>query len=262
MPLPVLLMVMTMSLGRSPQPDEARLFELINNERVARHIPPLSWDPALSRLARLHAMDMRAAGRVSHHSTADGADFAERLARTDYRASAAAENVALDRDVASAHRGLMNSPGHRANILNPALTAVGIGIERGGDQSIYVAEDFASRLDDVNDAEALLRVREALFRARSRSATGPFEEDRDLSRRLAATLRQLVASDSVRADPAAGFGAGWIFAWTAPELSTLPRDAAARASDANAYALAVKFGKTRSYPFGTWWIVLALRDSR
>jgi len=40
----------------------------------------------------------------------------------------AAENLALHPSVESAHQGLMNSPGHRANILNPNLTEIGIGI--------------------------------------------------------------------------------------------------------------------------------------
>ena len=255
--------VLAFSIAAADRPgaDEATLLGLVNAERAAHHLASLRWDPDLAMLARLHAADMRGAGRISHHSTADGADFSARLARTDYRASAAAENVALDNDVAHAHRGLMNSPGHRANILNPELTAIGIGIVKSRDGEIYLVEDFATTLAGLTDDEAAGRVRAALAEARRRAKAAPLEEDREVSRRLAGVVEHLVAADSVRADTAGGFNEGWVFTYTSMDPSSLPKDAAARTARARGYALAVAFRKTRSYPFGTWWIVLALNGA-
>src|SRR5262245_16677677 len=89
---------------------ERRMLDLVNAERSKRGRRRREWDQDLARLARLHAEDMRKAGRISHASR-DGTTYEGRLARGGYRASAAAENVALDRDVEHAHEGLMQSPG-------------------------------------------------------------------------------------------------------------------------------------------------------
>jgi hypothetical protein len=261
-----ILLVLSMAAADKPGgaqagDDEAMLLGLVNGERGSLHLAPLRWDADLARLARLHAADMRAAGRISHHSTADGADFSGRLARTAYRASAAAENVALDSDVAHAHRGLMNSPGHRANILNPELTAIGIGIVKSPDGAMYLVEDFATSLARITDEEAAARVRAAVATARRRAKSAPLEEDREVSGRLAAVVDRLAAADSVHADTAGGFSEGWVFTYTSMDPSTLPRDAASKVAKARGYALAVSFRKSRSYPFGTWWIVLALNGA-
>ena len=241
-------------------PEESRLLRLMNQERAALRLAPLRWDAELTRLARLHAADMRDTGTISHHSSADGADFAARLGRTDYRASRAAENVALDSDVDHAHRGLMNSPGHRANILEPALTAAGVGILRGRDGALYVVEDFATPLPEMTDREAAAKVRASVQRARAGGGRPPLEEDLTLSRELEASVRRLIAADSVVARSQEGFAAGWVLAYTAIDPSSLPQDAAVKAGKARAYALAMRFAKSRSYPFGVWWVVLALKQ--
>ena len=54
----------------------------------------------------------------------------------------AGENLALAPTLQIAHTGLMNSPGHRANILNPAFGRVGIGIMTGGRRGIMVSQEF------------------------------------------------------------------------------------------------------------------------
>ena len=62
------------------------------------------------------------------------------------------------------------------------------------------------------------------------------------------------------ADASAGFPAGWLFTFTTSDPSSLPKGAASKAARAKSYALAVAFSKSPSYPFGTWWVVLALRS--
>jgi len=236
---------------------------LINQERTAGRLGQVAWDPALADLARRHAADMRSMEKVTHHSGSDGADFAARLGRTDYRASHAAENVALDMDVTRAHAALMKSPGHRANILNPNLTAVGVGIVRARDGAAYIVEDFATPLSMMSDREAADKVRDAVAREhRARNAPDKLnvlEEDRGLSRDLQAAVRTMVDRDSVTPEKGWGFESGWVFTYTAADASRLPADAAKRMPSARAFAVAVTFSKSRSYPFGTWWVVIALK---
>jgi len=251
------------SASSSPSPDEARLVRLINRERAEARLGLLAWDHALAGLARLHAADMRSMEKVTHHSGADDADFATRLARTEYRASHAAENVALDMDLSRAHAALMKSPGHRANILNPSLTAVGVGIVRARDGAAYIVEDFATPLARISDREAADMVRDAVTREH-RAGNGPrkvsvLEEDRALSRELLAAVRSMVEQDSVTPRKGWGFEAGWVFTYTSADPAKLPLDAARKVSGARTYAVAVTFSKSRSYPFGTWWVVVALK---
>jgi uncharacterized protein YkwD len=54
----------------------------------------------------------------------------------------AGENLALAQTLAIAHTGLMHSPGHRANILNPAYHRVGIGIIEGGVHGLMISQEF------------------------------------------------------------------------------------------------------------------------
>jgi uncharacterized protein YkwD len=56
----------------------------------------------------------------------------------------AGENIALAQSLSIAHNGLMNSPGHRANILNPAFGHVGIGILDGGMFGLMISQEFSN----------------------------------------------------------------------------------------------------------------------
>lgn len=243
-----------------PTAEEKLLLDLVNVERTTRGLKPLAWDGMLSHLARLHTDDMRNVHHASHHSTKDGADYAKRLARTPYRARVAAENVAYNADVVKAHRALMNSPGHRRNILDPELTTLGTAVmtEPGSDW-IYVCEDFATPISWVSDSEARSRMAASLTKARS--GVGPLQEDRALSDRLGEELERMISAGSVREGVGSGFGPGWSMAFTSMDPSVPPASALARAKDADGYAVAVSFRKTPKYPFGTYWAILFLKGT-
>ncbi|MFZ5822989.1 MAG: CAP domain-containing protein [Bacillota bacterium] len=57
----------------------------------------------------------------------------------------AGENIAGNASVSGAHRALMNSPGHRANILSTKYTHIGIGIQQGGDYGMMFTQMFVGR---------------------------------------------------------------------------------------------------------------------
>ncbi|KKR60955.1 MAG: hypothetical protein UT99_C0004G0001, partial [Candidatus Curtissbacteria bacterium GW2011_GWA2_40_31] len=75
--------------------------------------------------------DMFKRGYFSHYSP-EGKDVGDRLEDSSINYSLAGENLALAPDVIRAHNGLMNSEGHRRNILDPAFSKIGIGAIDGG----------------------------------------------------------------------------------------------------------------------------------
>lgn len=125
-----------------PRPElEARMLELVNQEREKEGRRPLRADPDATEVARAHSRDMFARGYFSH-VTPEGSDPFDRMRRGGVRFLLAGENLALAPTLELAHRGLMNSPGHRANILRPGFGRVGIGILDGGRRGLMVTQNF------------------------------------------------------------------------------------------------------------------------
>lgn len=125
-----------------PRPDlEATMLGLVNKDRVAGGLKPLAPDPELTEVARRHSADMFARGYFAH-DTPEGRNPFDRMRAANVRFVTAGENLALAPTVPVAHRGLMNSPGHRANILQTQFGRVGIGIMDGGIRGLMISQEF------------------------------------------------------------------------------------------------------------------------
>jgi len=125
-----------------PRPElEAKMLELVNEERVTAGLRPLAPDPELTQVARQHSTDMFARGYFAH-VTPEGRDPFERMREANVRFLTAGENLALAPTLQIAHTGLMRSPGHRANILQRDFGRVGIGIMDGGIHGLMVTQEF------------------------------------------------------------------------------------------------------------------------
>ncbi len=125
-----------------PRPElEAEMLELVNRERAAVGLKPLAPDPELLEVARAHSADMFARGYFAH-VTPEGRNPFDRIREAGYAFRTAGENLALAPTLSVAHTGLMNSPGHRANILRPEFGRVGIGIMDGGMRGLMVTQNF------------------------------------------------------------------------------------------------------------------------
>ena len=109
---------------------EAQMLALVNQARVANGLPVFTLDPALIEVARRNSADMVARGYFSHINP-EGLDPFARMAAAGITYTSAAENIAWAGDTTLAHEALMNSPSHRANLLNPKLARIGIGIGIG-----------------------------------------------------------------------------------------------------------------------------------
>jgi len=111
--------------------DEQLMVNLVNQERNKAGISPLSIDLELARVARFKSKEMIDQNYFSHQSPTYGTPF-EMMKKFAINYKAAAENIACNQNVNDAHTALMESPGHRKNILDPKYTHVGIGIVKGG----------------------------------------------------------------------------------------------------------------------------------
>jgi len=124
------------------RPDlEAQMLAMVNEERRAAGLKPVAADPELTGVGRAHSADMFARGYFAHVSP-DGLDPFERMRRAGVTYRTAGENLALAPTLKIAHTGLMNSPRHRDNILNPDFGRLGIGIMDSGNRGIMVSQEF------------------------------------------------------------------------------------------------------------------------
>ena len=125
-----------------PRPDlEAAMLELVNQEREKAGLKLLVADPELVPVARSHSTDMFSRGYFAH-DTPEGLSPFDRMKGANVRFLTAGENLALAPTLQVAHNGLMNSPGHRANILNRDFGRVGIGIMDGGMRGLMISQEF------------------------------------------------------------------------------------------------------------------------
>jgi uncharacterized protein YkwD len=112
---------------------ESRSAQLINEARRAEGLAALPVDPLLSDIARRHSEDMRDRGYFGHVDP-NGHGFSDRLIEGGVAFSLVGENLARvgsSPDPASlAHDAFLGNPGHRANMLNPEFTEVGVGVAR------------------------------------------------------------------------------------------------------------------------------------
>ena len=120
---------------------ESEMLILVNGEREKHGLKPLKADPEIAVAARKHSADMFARGYFSHVSP-EGINPFQRIKAENVVFITAGENLALAQTLAIAHQGLMNSPGHRANILRPAFGRLGIGILDGGIYGLMITQNF------------------------------------------------------------------------------------------------------------------------
>ena len=124
--------------------DEKNMIELVNKERANRGLSPLQVDMKLEDVARTKAQDMVNNHYFSHNSPTYGSPF-QMMKSFGINYQAAAENIAQNRTVEAGHEMLMNSSGHRANILNPSFTHVAIAVVDGGNYGKTFVQMFVKK---------------------------------------------------------------------------------------------------------------------
>ncbi|MEU3413649.1 sigma-70 family RNA polymerase sigma factor [Streptomyces sp. NPDC006658] len=129
----------------APAGTVAQVVALVNKERAAAGCGPVTEDPQLERAAQGHSDDMAARGFFDH-ANPDGAGPGERVTAAGYRWSTYGENIARGQQSPQAVMdSWMNSPGHRANILNCSFRNIGVGVHNGSGGPWWT-QDFGAKL--------------------------------------------------------------------------------------------------------------------
>ncbi|SOD91246.1 sigma-70 family RNA polymerase sigma factor [Streptomyces sp. Ag109_G2-15] len=129
----------------TPSDTVTQVVALVNKERAAAGCGPLTEDPQLEKAAQGHSDDM-AARNFFDHTNPDGADPGQRITAAGYRWSTYGENIAQGQQTPQAVMdSWMNSPGHRANILNCSFKDIGVGVHKGSGGPWWT-QDFGAKL--------------------------------------------------------------------------------------------------------------------
>ena len=144
------------SVAMSAQAAGQRVLDLVNRARATprncgnqafKAARPVRWNDTLAGASRLHAEDMARHNYFSHGGR-DGSNPAQRVARAGYRYRATGENIAAGTQMQAdeAVAGWIKSPGHCANLMNPAFTEMGVAfaINAASEMGIYWAQAFGT----------------------------------------------------------------------------------------------------------------------
>lgn len=168
--------------GQDAAAAAARLLELINSEREHNRLAPLALDERLTRIALAHDADMLAHGFVGHTSPTTG-DAAERVARAGVRTGLVLENIGRGYSPDEVHAGLMQSPGHRGNVMSPLATHVGIGVSLQPEDShvAYLVTEVFTRVTPQLSGDAPAQLLSAINRQRAGQRRSELQENGPLT---------------------------------------------------------------------------------
>jgi uncharacterized protein YkwD len=151
-------------LEQNAEQVERALVQMIARERREHGLQALVIDTRLENVAKMHSDDMVAHRFIAHTSRTTG-EAPDRVAAAGLNATVVLENIGRGYSASEIHRGLMESPGHRANVLHPEARELGIGVtaENEGERLAFVAtEVFAKLARVVSTAEAPRLIVEAI----------------------------------------------------------------------------------------------------
>jgi len=170
--------------GETASADEvaAELLRLIQEERRGQGLPPLEHDARLDVVALAHSTDMRDHDFVAHTSPTTGT-AADRVRVADLRSGLVLENIGRGYSAVEIHRGLLGSPGHRANLINPDVNAVGLGVtvdETDGRRAFVATQVFLRFAREIDTSAAPARLFEMMNRARTARSARALELEPNL----------------------------------------------------------------------------------
>ena len=125
--------------------EQVEVLNLVNKERAAQGLKPLTLNKELSRVATLKSKDMNDKNYFDHTSPTYGSPF-DMMKKFNISYNTAGENIAMGQKTPSeVMNSWMNSSGHRANILNSTYTELGVGIQKDSNGTIYWTQMFIGR---------------------------------------------------------------------------------------------------------------------
>jgi uncharacterized protein YkwD len=173
------------------------LLELINESRGTRGLNPLERMTSLDAVAHSHSEDMRDNDFTGHRSPTHG-DTAERIAGAGIQSGLILENIGRGYGAAEIHASLMQSPGHRANILNEQTTHIGIGVTQAERDRAFLATQLFIRVSrEIDPDETQTQLLAAINRAREARGAPALELEDNLAQAARGAAEQFFS------DPAA-----------------------------------------------------------
>lgn len=128
--------------GSSYSAFQNEVLRLVNVERAKNGLGALSMNSALAKTATLKSQDMAKNNYFSHTSPTYGSPF-DMMKQFGISYRTAGENIAMGQtSPAQVMNGWMNSPGHRANILNGSFTKIGVGVAQNANGQYYWTQQF------------------------------------------------------------------------------------------------------------------------
>ncbi len=124
---------------------ERKMLTLVNTAREEQDLPVLAMSAELTWVAREHAMEMIDLGYFGHRSPTTGSPR-DRVRQAGLSPVKIGENLAGHTSGPDAHEMLMNSPPHRANILDATYEIAGMAVVQGGPYGMMIVQVFASGL--------------------------------------------------------------------------------------------------------------------
>lgn len=236
---------------------EQQMVQMINQERADHGLTQLVVDSRLTDAARKHTALMVERRALSHQFEGEN-KLPLRYADENLRSSRQSENVGMAGDVAEAHTSFMHSPPHRANILDPQLNAMGVGVLRRG-PVIYVTEDFALRTPDYSEPQTDAAFQKAIESyAHSQGMGSPQRQpQRDLHRMACdMALNNALNAQAVSVLP----NVHEALVWTTDDPTQLPSNVRRRLGHPilAGYSLGACFAPSVSNPAGVYWVVMVV----
>src|SRR5438270_2541468 len=249
----VLFLVICAAMARAQSPAEKQLFDLVNREREKAKVSKLEWNDNLARAALAHSKLLDEHQDLSHQFAGEPS-LQERVGATGVRFNSVAENVAEAPEVEVAHKGLMQSPGHRANILNRDYNAIGIAIVQHCSQ-LFVSQDFAHVLSSYTEKQFRDAVVSDFNQARRAKRLPAISVVTDSQLRRAACAQDKNTDRMIQNLP----GAARLFVFSLSEPGSLPDDLRKAMSDTTLQRMNIGVclqtgGKTG---FSKFWVVAA-----
>ncbi len=238
---------------------EEELLEWVNKERTARRLPPLTFSPGLRTVALGHSNDMASRQTLTHVSST-GKLYLDRLVDSGLYFVEIGENVAASETYVGEfiHQGFMESPEHRANILNPHFDTVGIGVAYSKGKKIYITQDFFQSQNVMDEDEAEILIKGKIKKIREEN-TLPLLSYPKMADTFARSYSLKKATGQPQTNIANFFGETHIHFIVSPELAIT--ESVSQKISSPVYesgGVGAWFGRLEDYPGGTYIITLFL----
>ncbi|HEY4046739.1 MAG TPA: CAP domain-containing protein [Acidobacteriaceae bacterium] len=158
---------------QAQQGDQQLLLDAVNRDRADHGLGLLKWDPALAQAAQSHAEWMSGQSSLSHQYQGEPS-LVTRASQQGAHFRVVAENIAVGIDAQDLEKQWMSSAPHRANILDPRLNTVGIGLVRRG-AHYFGVQDFSDAVTALGPRQIEDKVA-ALLDQKGIHPTGPRQD--------------------------------------------------------------------------------------